>query len=194
MKCDAVVLAAGYSSRMGAKKMELSINNTTVLGSVIETLLDICGKIVVVGGHGIGSIRKITEKYENVELVENKDYALGMFSSVKRGVSEMNGDFFLIPGDYPAVKESTYRKLMEGCGDFIVPVYKGRKGHPVLIRGNLIPGLLGEPIESNLKVFRDKCNVAFINVDDEGILLDIDTPEDYENIKKIIGRGNQVEN
>ena len=165
MKCDAVVLAAGYSTRMGAGKMALAINNTTVLGSVIETLLDICGKIVVVGGHDIGSVREITDKYKNVKLVENSDYALGMFSSVKRGVKEMNGDFFLIPGDYPAVRESTYRNLMEGSGDFNVPVYNGRKGHPVLLRGSLIPALLDEPIESNLKVFRDKCNTFFMNVE-----------------------------
>jgi molybdenum cofactor cytidylyltransferase len=194
MKYDAVVLAAGYSSRMGTGKMAMAIKNTTVLGSVIETLLDICGKIVVVGGHDIGLIKGITDKYKSVKLIENKDYALGMFSSVKCGVKEMTGDFFLVPGDYPVVKKSTYRSLMESNGDFAVPVYKGRKGHPVLIREKLISDLLDEPIESNLKVFRSKCKTDFISVDDEGILLDVDTPDDYEYIKKIIGRGNQIEN
>jgi len=194
MKCDAVVLAAGYSSRMGTGKMAMSINNTTVLGSVLETLLDVCGKIVVVGGHDYKSIEAVTKKYDGVMLVENKDYDLGMFSSVKRGVKEMTGDFFLIPGDYPAVKQSTYLSLIEGSGDFVVPVFRGRKGHPVLIKGNLISALNSEPIESNLKVFRDKCKTDFIEVDDEGVLLDIDTREDYEHIKEIIGRRNQIEN
>jgi len=194
MKCDAVVLAAGYSSRMGTGKMAMAINNTTVLGSVIETLLDVCGKIVVVGGHDYKSIETIIKKYNGVMLVENKDYDLGMFSSVKRGVKEMTGDFFLIPGDYPAVKQSTYLSLIKGAGDFVVPVYKGRKGHPVLIKGNLIPALNSEPVESNLKVFRDGCKTDFIEVYDEGVLLDIDTREDYEHIKEIIGRRNQIEN
>ena len=51
-----------------------------------------------------------------------------------------------------------------------------------------------EPIESNLKAFRDKCNTEFIQVNDEGILIDLDTMEDFENIKGIIGRRNQIEN
>lgn len=194
MKCDAVVLAAGYSSRMGTGKMAMAIKNTTVLGSVIETLRDFCGKIVVVGGHDIKSIERITSKYDRVKLVENKDYALGMFSSVKCGVMEMTGDFFLIPGDYPAVMKATYESLLKAKGDFIVPVYKGRKGHPVLIKNRLIAGIIEEPIDSNLKVFRDKCDTVFIDVDDEGVILDMDTRGDYEFIKEILGRRNQIEN
>lgn len=190
MKCDAVVLAAGYSSRAGTNKMTLIIENKTILERVIETLLIVCDKIVVVGGHNYKSIKYITDKYANVRLAENSNYHLGMFSSVKCGVSEMTGDFFLIPGDYPLVKQSTYEALIKGTGDFIVPEYKGRRGHPVLIKKELIKLINEEPIESNLKVFRDKCNTEFIETDDEGILIDLDTMEDFEKIKGIIGRRN----
>jgi len=189
MKCDAVVLAAGYSSRAGTNKMALVIDEKTVLERVIETLRTVCEKIVVVGGHNFNVIKKITDKFDRVTLVENKDYPLGMFSSVKRGTSEMDTDFFLIPGDYPLIKESTYRKMQDSDGEFIVPVYNGRRGHPVLIRKNLISRLNEEPVESNLKAFRDRCEVAFIDIDDEGILMDIDTMSDYENIRDIIKKG-----
>ncbi len=194
MKCDAVVLAAGYSSRAGTNKMTLTIDNKAILERVIETLLAVCDKIIVVGGHNYNSIKLITNKYKNVKLIENTKYHLGMFSSVKCGVREMTGDFFLIPGDYPLVKQTTYKALLEGKGDFIVPEYKGRRGHPVLIKKNLIKPINKEPMESNLKLFRDKCNTEFIQTDDEGILIDLDTMEDFENIKRIIGRRNQIEN
>lgn len=191
MKCDAVVLAAGYSSRTGTNKMALVIENKTVLSRVIDTLLDVCGKIVVVGGHNFETIKTITDKYKKVKLVENKNYHLGMFSSVKCGVSEMTDDFFLIPGDYPVVKKSTYLMLKKGRGEFIVPVYKGRGGHPVLIKKKLIKTIAEEPVESNLKALRKKCDTEFIEVNDEGILMDVDTQEDFKNIEKTIGRRNQ---
>ena len=194
MKCVAVVLAAGYSSRTGTNKMTLTIDNKAILERVIETLLDVCDKIIVVGGHNYNAIKLITDKYKNVKLIENTKYHLGMFSSVKCGVSEMAGDFFLIPGDYPLVKQTTYQALLKGKADFIVPEYNGRRGHPVLIKRKLIEAINEEPIESNLKAFRDKCNTEFIQVNDEGILIDLDTMEDFENIKGIIGRRNQIEN
>ena len=189
MQYDSVVLAAGYSSRAGSDKMALTIGNRTILERVIDTLGGICGKIVVVGGHHQESTAEILKKYPNVTMVINKDYDSGMFSSVKRGVSEMNNDFFLVPGDYPLIKQETYKKLMECTGDMVVPVYKERKGHPVLIRQSLIKGILSEPIDSNLKVFRDRQKVEYIEVDDEGILWDVDTQEDlYEIRKKAEGR------
>jgi len=191
MKCDAVVLAAGYSSRAGTNKMTLTIENKAILERVIETLLVVCDKIVVVGGHNYNSIKLITDKCKNVKLVKNSKYHLGMFSSVQCGVSKMTKDFFLIPGDYPLIKQTTYKALMGGTGDFIVPEYKGRRGHPVLIKKNLIKLIEEEPIESNLKVFRDKCKTEFIKTDDEGILMDLDTMEDFEKIKEISGRRNQ---
>jgi molybdenum cofactor cytidylyltransferase len=184
MQYDSVVLAAGYSSRAGSDKMAMTIGGSTILGRVLDTLTEICGKIVVVSGHHRESTALIINKYPNVTMVVNKDYDSGMFSSVKRGVSEMNRDFFLVPGDYPLIKKETYEKLMDEAGDMVVPVYNGRKGHPVLIRHNLIESILSEPIDSNLKVFRDRQNVQYIEVDDEGILLDVDTPEDLFEIRK----------
>lgn len=185
MQYDSVVLAAGYSSRAGSDKMAMAIGGSTILGRVMDTLTGICGEIVVVGGHHRDSTARILENYSNARLVINEDYNLGMFSSVKRGAKEMTRDFFLVPGDYPLIKRETYSKLMDGTGDMAVPVYKGRKGHPVLIRRHLIEDLLREPVESNLKAFRDRQNVQYIEVDDEGILLDVDTPEDLLDLRKI---------
>ena len=186
MKCDSVVLAAGFSSRAGVNKMAWTIDNKSILARVIETLYPFSEKIVVVGGHNYYENKKITDTYSKVLLVENKQYELGMFSSIQCGTREMETDFFLIPGDYPAVKPSTYRILASGTGDIVVPVYRGRRGHPVLIKKKLVASLLAEPVDSNLKIFRDRNNPEYLEVDDAGILLDVDTPEDFEHIKEII--------
>ena len=194
MKRDAVVLAAGFSSRTGTNKMALVIENKTILARVIETLLSVCDEIVVVGGHNFETIKQITDEFDRVTLVKNDAYSLGMFSSVIRGTREMKKDFFLIPGDCPAVKITTYQMLLKSPGNFIVPVFNKKGGHPVLIKKELIPKLLDEPMESNLKAFRNKCNPRFVEVNDEGILLDIDTPEDFKYIKEIVERRSCSEN
>jgi molybdenum cofactor cytidylyltransferase len=105
-----------------------------------------------------------------------------MFSSVKKGVSCIKNDFFLIPGDYPLVKKQTIDKLIASSGEIRVPIYNGRKGHPIFIEKELIQELLEEPITSNLKVFRDRHTVNYVEVDDKGILLDVDYEEDLKNL------------
>jgi molybdenum cofactor cytidylyltransferase len=96
----------------------------------------------------------------------------------------MTRDFFLIPGDYPLVKKETYEALSKSKADMAVPVHEGRKGHPVLIKKELIVKISDEPVESNLKVFRDRQYVEYIEVDDEGILMDVDTMDDLLKIRK----------
>lgn len=184
MTCDAVILAAGYSSRAKTNKMALMINQQSILSRIIETFYPLSEKIVIVGGHHFDEMKKLVSDYEKVTLVKNENYDLGMFSSVKRGVAEMENDFFLTPGDYPMIHSSTCKKLMLGTGDMVIPTYNGRKGHPVFIKKELIASLIKEPVSSNLKNFRDRQHLSYIPVEDEGILLDVDTMDDYKMIKK----------
>jgi len=189
MEYDAIVLAAGYSSRANTNKLALNIGNHSILSRTIQALYLTCEKVVVVGGHHYESVKKLIKDFDKVILVKNEQYDLGMFSSVKTGVKEISNDFFLIPGDYPLVKSSTYTKLTKSTGDISVPVFNKRRGHPIFIKKKLIPLLLEEPITSNLKLFRDNQNVEYIEVEDQGILLDIDTMDDYNKIKKLVEEG-----
>lgn len=186
MKCDAIVLAAGYSSRTNNNKLLLTINQQSILLKTILAFYPICEKIIVVGGHYYEDIKEIIKSYSKVILVKNEQYHLGMFSSVKRGVAEVDCDFFITPGDYPLIKPSTCELLKRGSKDISVPVYNQRKGHPIFIKKKLIQTLLDEPITSNLKLFRDRQQVEYIDVDDEGVLIDIDTMDDYIALKKRI--------
>jgi len=184
MDIEGIVLAAGFSSRMGKFKMEMSLDGKTLIERSVESLDKVCSKIIVVAGYKIERIKEILKSNEKVEVVFNKEFEKGMFSSVKTGISQIKTEkFFLIPGDIPFVKEKVFRKLLSKKGDIIIPVFKGRKGHPVLIDSSLIAEILDEPEDSNLKLFIDKKGFRTVEVQDESILFDIDTEEDYLNYK-----------
>lgn len=184
MDIDGIVLAAGFSKRAGIFKMELMIDNKTMIEHSIQGMYDICSRIIVVGGYKIWIIRKILKNYKKVKIVLNRNYKKGMFSSVKIGIQHIKSDkFFLLPGDIPFVKKGIYKKMLSIQGDIVIPSYKGRKGHPVLIKSYLINEILAEPENSNLKIFINRKGYTLIEVEDEAILRDIDTLEDYNKLK-----------
>ena len=176
-----IILAGGFSLRANTNKMLLHIDNKPLIIHTIESMRPFVNKIIVVTGRYDQEIKELL-KNENVTICYNKDYEKGMFSSVLTGVKAVDDDFFIIPGDIPFVKKETYQTLLSGTKEVRYPVYKGKQGHPLFIKKTLIDELLKEPIESNLKVFRDRQDKEEIEVDDENILKDIDTIEQYNNI------------
>jgi len=182
---EGIILAGGYSSRIKTNKMKLMYKGKSLICNVIESMLDIVDKIVVVTGHYHDEVLEVVKKYEKVTVVKNENYAAGMFSSVITGVKAVNNDFFLIPGDYPLIQKSTYKILASSEGPIRVPLYNLRRGHPIFIEKNLITDLLNEPKDSNLKQFRNKYQVSYVNTNDEGVLIDIDTMVDYLGLPNI---------
>lgn len=188
MAVDAVILAAGYSSRADGFKMQFELRNKAVLQLVIEAFLSHCKHIFVVGGYQYEKLLPLIEPYKNqVRLVINEDFDKGMFSSVKVGVKQVVSEqFFLTPGDYPLITEDICNKILAVKEDFVIPSFNHRGGHPILLPASCIEELLLEDEESNLKAFLKKKPVQYINVMDDAIMYDIDTKEDYEVIKNRI--------
>jgi molybdenum cofactor cytidylyltransferase len=185
MNVEGIILAAGFSSRAGAFKMGLTIAGKPLIHHTIDNMSDFCSRIIVVGGHKIEKLIELIQNYANIQVILNEKYRSGMFSSVKEGVKNLKGDkFFLIPGDCPLVKKEVYRELLQTRGDIVIPSFQGRKGHPVLIRSSLTAEILREPENSNLRDFIRRKGYETIAVEDSGILLDIDTQEDYKIAKK----------
>ena len=83
------------------------------------------------------------------------------------------------------MKPSTYKYMLEQEGDIIVPVYEGRKGHPVLLSYAMKELLLDEERDSNLKAFINRMGFKEVVVDDPFIRMDIDTLEDYWNMTSV---------
>lgn len=183
MKTEGIILAAGQSSRAGTNKLLLKIQNLTIIERAILSMYDHCSRIIVVGGHRISDIYWIKNLYPKVDLIYNQDHLSGMFSSVKKGLKALEGDrFFLIPGDYPMINKSTYEEILRIHSDIVVPRYKGKRGHPVLIKSNLRDEILNDKSLVSLRDYIRKKGSTTIEVADPNILLDIDTLEDYRKI------------
>lgn len=192
-KLAAIILAAGFSSRMGSCKAMLPLGTSTVLEQVVE-LFHGCGisEVIVVTGHEAGLTAPVARK-AGALAVYNPDFGLGMFSSICAGVQalspECNG-FFLLPVDIPLIRKGTItllaRAFEASAARLLYPVYGGERGHPPLISTALcraivqgdgshgLRGILAAVEAENPGQVRD------ILVPDANILFDMDTPEAYE--------------
>jgi molybdenum cofactor cytidylyltransferase len=185
MGVEGIILAAGLSSRASSYKMTLPFNNKTVIENTIDNMLDFCKRIIIVGGYQIENLQPIIGKYSKVELVQNEDYMQGMYSSVKKGMSCIREDsFFFTPGDYPLVTPEVYRELLLYKAPVVIPTFEGRKSHPILFNSSIIYDVLHCTTYKTLReVIRDKYTVL-TEVNCRGVIMDLDTIEDYESMKK----------
>ena len=180
---DGVVLAAGLSTRAGVGKLTLEIEGQAILARCLESMYDACARIIVVTGHRRETLRPILRTYAKVEEVHNPDYASGMFGSVLAGVRQVKAErFFLTPGDYPLIAKSTYAALANVDGEVVIPVFAGKRGHPLLMDSRLIRELLSYPGVATLEDFILHQGASLVPVQDPGILMDVDTMEDFREI------------
>lgn len=177
---EGVILAAGLSRRAGQYKMTLPLGDRTVIEHTLAGMAEVVERIYVVIGHQAKRLRELLAGRPRVELVMNEDYQSGMFSSVKAGIARVRAErFFLLPGDHPLVEANVYRALLRSDGEIVIPTFQGRKGHPVLLRSGLIPEILAQPPDATLRDYIARKGHVTVEVADEGILLDIDTLDDY---------------
>ena len=186
---DGIILAAGLSSRTGVFKMGLQWGEKKLVQQVIDEMKELCSRVIIVTGYKKEKIIQLTEEYSNLEVVFNPRYPEGMFTSVKEGVKHVKSQwFFLTPGDYPLITKAIYQKLLDARDDsgpcIFIPVFKGRKGHPILVKSDLVKELLEEPDDSNLRKFINRKGFTPVEVDNDAILVDIDTMADYQRAKE----------
>jgi molybdenum cofactor cytidylyltransferase len=188
----ALILAAGESSRMGSPKATLVYRDRAFLELIVETVreggLD---RIVVVLGHQAEVIRRQV-KIEPAQVVVNPNYRSGQTSSLQAGLRALVGDdpeaILLCLVDHPAVSADSVRRILAGFRESAVPVvipsYRGRRGHPVLIGRQLFGELLALTCEAgaNSVVRKYRAATKLVEVDDEGVVIDVDDPECYRRL------------
>lgn len=200
-KISALILAAGRSTRMGDFKPLLPLNGQTIIEILIELFRSAgISEILVVLGHRAAEIRTVLEK-QGIPWVINEQYDSGMFSSIQAGVKNLSPDcgaFFLEPADIPLVRPETLSRLIsvrrEKKARICHPCHLGRRGHPPLLSAVLIPDILAFDEPGGMRALLSRYSEDALNVDcgDPGILVDLDTPKDYEKISRQPPKGNNL--
>lgn len=190
----AVVPAAGYSSRAGLFKPLLPAGPSLVLERSVNALREAGidrDRIYVVVGHRADLLVPVLARL-GVKTVVNAAYDRGMYSSIQEGVRSLGDEveaFFLLPGDCAFVSPDTVRSMLRAYEtdagnphDVIYPVCRGERGHPPLLSARLRGRILAAEPEGGLKglLEREASGTAEIQVDDEGVLIDLDSEEDYQ--------------
>lgn len=186
---DAVILAAGESKRMGTPKALLRIREQTFLQQIVSVLQESSvDKITVVLGASAEAICKCVD-LSGTKIVLNRNYRDGQLSSLMAAIgstSEETEAILVCLVDMPLINESTVRQLIgkfkETHYPVIVPVFKGKRGHPVIFSKALFGELRNAPPDKGARyvLHSDQDRVLEVPVQDEGILVSIDTPDAYK--------------
>ena len=170
---------------MKQNKMLLQYDGQPIIYHTVKSMKTVCDKIIIVTGHYDVDYLKLLPDKNNITIIHNQHHEKGMFSSVQKGIENIDDKCFIIPGDYPLINENTYKEALLQKGEIRVPIYKGRKGHPIFLEKKIVRKLQIEPQDSNLKAFRNKYQVTYFEVDNKGILLDMDNINDYQQLIKM---------
>ncbi len=195
----ALVLAAGESVRMKRPKMLLPFNGKTIIECALENISHSgIEHISVVLGAASEEIISLIETWP-VQYCYNEKYKQGMLSSVICGIRSIPPEaeaIMIFPGDQPMIPPEAIRAVAgafrKSDKGLVIPIFKGRRGHPLLIH----PGYRGEigklAPEEGLRALAGKfpSDVLEVDLPFEGVLKDMDTPEDYQRIysEKEIGK------
>ncbi len=189
MTVDAVVLAGGRSSRAGAFKPALDCGGIPLVVRVVRAFAGVCRRIWVVTGFQGELVSGLVAGEPRVEVVTNHHWEEGMFSSVRAGVARVDAErFFVTPGDLPLVTPGLISAMASAPGSVVVPVWRGRSGHPLLLASAWIRTVLEADPGSTLRVVLEGAARTEVCAPDDGVLRDIDTCEDYEELAERFGR------
>ena len=198
---SSILLAAGESKRMeGENKLTKAIRDIPLIKYTIKNILgSAVDEIIIVLGHEKEELETIIEKNKKIKLVFNENFKSGIASSIKVGLKNISNKadaFFICLADMPDVNQNIYNKLIKARNSYnkklkpifkreiIIPSYEGQDGNPILfskfmkkkfmdLKGDVGPK---EIIELNKKKI---LNIPF---DNEGILINFDTQENFENL------------
>lgn len=187
----AVILAAGFSSRMGDFKPLMDLGGMSVLERCVRLFRDAgIGRVLAVTGHRASEVEAEAGRL-GVPVVHNGEYEKGMYSSVRASATAMSGHdaFFLLPVDIPLIRPATITALLdEYDGRVAFPVFEGERGHPPLIPSALIPVILEHDGRGGLKALLEGHPALDVPVWDRGILLDADTRDDFAVLRERAAR------
>ena len=194
-----IILAAGAATRFGQPKQLLRLKDKYLIERVLDAALNSrLGRIVLVLGFAHQKIlQALAEKTQHPKLhIEvNPDYKKGQSHSLRVGLAAVKNDFpaviFLL-GDQPMLNSATINTLLKRFWstdkNICVPAYRGRRKNPVIFSRRFYSHLMNikGDIGARQLIDDNPDQVLTLEIDDPLCFFDIDTPQDFENLKNKI--------
>lgn len=186
MRIEAVILAAGASSRMAAPKPLVARGGVSLLDEAAAPFIAVGARVVVVTGFHADLVEPYACALPAVS-VRNTAPARGMASSVRTGLRRTFGAdvVFVQPVDCPGVRPHTVAMLVAALNAVpgahaAIPLFQGRRGHPVALDRFARAMVLRARRHASLRdaLARLGPSVVAVETDDPAVLTDLDTPED----------------
>ncbi|HEY3769857.1 MAG TPA: NTP transferase domain-containing protein [Candidatus Angelobacter sp.] len=197
---SAIVLAAGMSRRMGTPKQLLRLAGETILEHTLKNVrASNVSEIVLVLGHAAESVEKEIST-ERVKIVRNQDYQQGMGTSLRTGLAAVDASAsaaLIVLADQPFVRPETINQLIachqdvnqdvnqEEKPQIVIPAFNGFRGNPVLLDRSVFAELQSLTGDVGCRaIFGNHTeNIRKLPVEDIGVLLDIDSQEEYKKFE-----------
>ncbi len=186
---SAIILAAGGSKRMGEPKLLLPWGEATILERVVENVLGSgVDEVVVVLGHRAGEMEARIAG-QAVKRTVNANYQGGMSTSLICGLGPVDARcraVMVVLGDQPSITSEFMRALLaafsRGNKGIALPVFQGRRGHPVIFDIKYRDELMALRGDVGAKGVIDAHpdDILAVEVEDDMALRDINNPRDYE--------------
>jgi len=184
-----VVPSAGASARMGRPKALLRLEEETFLARAVEALKGGCDPVFVVVAEGDEEGALEAER-AGARVIRNPDPGEGPITSLRLALAELDHDaagLVYLPVDHPLVRPDTVRALVDVArvsgAALTLPVHGGERGHPAVFGARLFAELADPALEGGARTVthRHLDGALLVEVNDPGVLVDIDTPEVYED-------------
>jgi molybdenum cofactor cytidylyltransferase len=194
----ALILAAGASTRMGSNKLIEDVGGTPMVARVARSIAESKAQpITVVTGNQADKVKQAMDGIA-ATFVHNPDFAQGLSTSLKAGIAALtpkieSGDIdgiMVCLGDMPLVDARTLDKLIAAFNPLegraiVVPVHDGRRGNPVIWSTQYLAEMKSIGGDQGARKLLDlhADDVSEVQIDDEGVLFDVDTPDKLADVR-----------
>lgn len=188
-----VVPAAGRGSRFGGPqhKLEQPFDGGTVLGATLRHAIQTQLPVVVVTTAALAPLVGHLVALRDIVVLSAGDAARGMGYSIAAGVAERSGapGWLVLPADMPLVQPGTLLAVATALEQHpvVYAQHKGRRGHPVGFAAELYSELILLDNDDGARRVVARYPAFGVDVDDAGVLMDVDTPADLEALQASAG-------
>lgn len=190
----ALIPAAGHSTRMGRPKLSLPLGDRTILEHVVAALrAGGADRVLVVVGPHVPDLIPLARQ-AGADVCRLDAPTPDMRATVEHGLRWLEAHhppdaFLLSPADHPSLDPAMVREI---CAAFtadrtksiLIPVCEGRRGHPALVAWRHVVGIRALPPDRGINAYFREQDVTEVTVSNPGVLCDLDTPEDYERLRR----------